>query len=203
MYEEFIRPLLMVAGQTLKDIPVLAPLVSDFTPAAGRVHAKAAPPSSAAESASPVGPGRGWAGLDVGAPLLAGWQQLCGQPVPSLLQLGSRWFYHLLGTSSAPRSTPPTLITHTLPHTHAPTLRARRRTWMPSRLRPCRACTRRLRGPSSPRPARRRAPWSARSSRTPPERAPGELQGATGGRRGCSGRLLPGPPGVEHRNQGR
>jgi hypothetical protein len=56
MYEEIIRPLLMVTAEKLNDIPVLAPLVADFTPAAGRVHAKAALPSARTvqTGASPV-----------------------------------------------------------------------------------------------------------------------------------------------------
>lgn len=46
LYEDVIRPLLMSLADTCKDIPVLEPLVRDFTPAAGRVHAKSAPASS-------------------------------------------------------------------------------------------------------------------------------------------------------------
>ncbi|GAB4823739.1 hypothetical protein N2152v2_010785 [Parachlorella kessleri] len=46
LYEEWIRPLLLATADALKDIPVLQPYVYDFTPAAGRIVTKTAPPAA-------------------------------------------------------------------------------------------------------------------------------------------------------------
>lgn len=53
LYEEVIRPLLLATADALKDIPILQPLVADFTPAAGRVHTKSAMPTARVAEPTP------------------------------------------------------------------------------------------------------------------------------------------------------